>query len=350
MDEKRLFLVRAGKSGEDEELSLENGVSLVQFFDVASLEGAADFEEIKAIVAQAWPDEKPRAIGNYAGQLWAFALAAQEGDLVVMPRKGPSQIAMGRFKGPYKYREVGGEMRHTREVEWIRPDAPRTAFKQDLLYSFGAFMTVCNINRNDAVRRVAAVMEGKQDPGPSLPTGNPALGDSRSSEMESQGVPDLKQAAHDQIVGHIQAHFAGHALADLVDAVLKADGWVTKVSPPGPDGGVDILAGQGSLGLEAPRLCVQVKSQNSPADVNVYRALQGTLQAFGADYGLLVCWGGFTKAVLSAAKQGYFAMRLWDSSDLVKAIYKNYDALSAEIRADLPLESAWMLVPEDPDE
>ena len=27
---------------------------------------------------------------------------------------------------------------------------PRTAFEQDLLHSFGAFMTVCNISRNDA--------------------------------------------------------------------------------------------------------------------------------------------------------------------------------------------------------
>ena len=40
----------------------------------------------------------------------------------------------------------------------------------------------------------------------------------------------------------------------------------TKLSPPGPDGGIDIFAGRGPFGLDAPRLCVQVKSQNSPAD------------------------------------------------------------------------------------
>jgi predicted Mrr-cat superfamily restriction endonuclease len=38
---------------------------------------------------------------------------------------------------------------------------------------------------------------------------------------------DLSELAHDQIVSHIQSHFAGHALAGLVEAVLKVDGWVT---------------------------------------------------------------------------------------------------------------------------
>ena len=132
--------------------------------------------------------------------------------------------------------------------------------------------------------------------------------------------------------------------------MLSVEGWVTKLSPPGPDGGVDILAGRGSLGLDGPRLCVQVKSQQSPADVTLYRTLQGTMHAFSAEQGLLVCWGGFNRAVLQAAKQGHFTVRLWDSSDLVGAIYRNYDRLPADIRAELPLKRVWTLVAEDQDE
>jgi restriction system protein len=60
---------------------------------------------------------------------------------------------------------VLGERRHTRRVKWVRPDVPRDEFHQDLLYSLGAFMTVCQITRNDAEARVAAILEGKQDPG-----------------------------------------------------------------------------------------------------------------------------------------------------------------------------------------
>ena len=90
----------------------------------------------------------------------------KDGDLVVLPRKRTSQIAIGRVSGPYAFREVDGTFRHTRPVKWLQTELPRTIFEQDLLYSFGAFMTVCRISRNDAERRVAAVADGKPDPGP----------------------------------------------------------------------------------------------------------------------------------------------------------------------------------------
>ncbi len=51
------------------------------------------------------------------------------------------------------------------------------------------------------------------------------------------------------------------------------------------------------MGFGSPRLCVQVKSSPSPADVNVLRGLQGVLQNFHAEQGLLVCWGGFKSSV-----------------------------------------------------
>jgi restriction system protein len=345
----KIYLTRAGKRGEDEEFSLEHGLAVIGFQEVPSLEGSRDYDAVLKIVQDSLPGKKPRAIGNIAGQLWAFAVAMNKDDIVVLPRKLTSQIAIGRVKGPYRYQKVGGNLRHTRPVEWVRPDVPRTAFEQDLLHSFGAFMTVCNVSRNDAERRVAAVLDGKPDPGPAVALGKPKKPGGAPPTVEPEELPDLGQLAHDQIVAHIQTRFAGHALATLVDAVLRADGWVTKLSPPGADGGVDILGGRGSLGLDDPRLCVQVKSQNAPADVTVYRTLQGTMQTYKAEQGLLVCWGGFNKVVLAEAKQGHFTVRLWDSSDVVEAVYRTYEHLPAEIQADLPLKRVWMLVPEDSD-
>jgi restriction system protein len=346
-DAPKVYLTRAGKFGEDEDVALDNDLAIIGFRDIPSLDAAKDYDTVFKIVEANQPGAKPRALGNIAGQLWAFAVVMKEGDLVVMPRKLTSQIAIGRVTGPYQFRKVGNDLRHTRSVKWERLDVPRTAFNQDLLYSFGAFMTVCNISRNDAERRVPAVLAGKSDPGPSMTFDKPKKHGGAPPPPEPEEVTDLAQLAHDQIVAHIQARFAGHALATLVDAVLRADGWVTKVSPPGADGGVDILGGRGPLGLDAPRLCVQVKSQNSPADVTVYRTLQGTMQTYKAEQGLLVCWGGVNKAVRAEARQGHFTVRLWDSSDLVEAIYRTYEALPAEIQAELPLKRAWMLVLED---
>lgn len=131
------------------------------------------------------------------------------------------------------------------------------------------------------------------------------------------------------------------------DAVLQAEGYLTRVSPPGPDGGVDILAGSGPLGFGEPRMCVQVKSSSSPSDVTVLRGLQGILQNFRAEQGLLVSWGGFKSSVLQEARQSFFQIRLWDSGDLLKAIFKNCDKFSDQLQAELPLKRIWALVLEE---
>jgi restriction system protein len=265
----------------------------------------------------------------------------QEGDIVALPLKTVSgTIALGRVTGPYSFHEIDGVMRHTRPVDWIRPDAPRSAFQQDLLYSLGAFMTVCRIKRNDAETRIGAILRGDPDPGLIG-----AIQDIAQDEIPEVGVaPDIEEVAHDQVTARIKSQFQGHDLARLVEAVLRAEGYQTLLSPPGPDGGVDILAGRGSLGLDEGGLCVQVKATDSSTDVNVFRALQGTMQTFKAQKGLLVSWSGFTKSVHQEARQSYFHVRLWGASELVQAIYSVYDKLAEEIQAELPLKRVWALV------
>ena len=136
-------------------------------------------------------------------------------------------------------------------------------------------------------------------------------------------------------------------LSRLLDAILRAEGYVTQLSPPGPDGGVDTLARRGTLGLEGPRMCVQVKSSNNPSDVTVFRGLQGSMATFKADEGLLVSWGGFNNAVQREARLSFFSVRLWDADDLLEAITRNYDHLPEELQKDLPLKRIWALVPGD---
>ena len=346
-DPPKVYLVRGGRSGEDEEYAIQNSLAIIGFHEVPSLKGAADYDTVLQLVKSSYPEAVSRRVGNFAGQLWCFALAIQERDLIVLPRKRTAQIAIGRVTGPYSYQDVNGIVRHTRPVEWLKTDLPRTTFRQDLLYSFGAFMTVCNISRNDAVHRVQSVLNGGQDPGMKSSSEQESQ---PSAEHETDSEPDLRQLAHDQIIREIQTRFSGHSLTDLIDAVLQADGWTTNVSSPGPDRGVDILAGRGPLGLDPPRLCVQVKSQASTADVTVYRTLQGTMQSFKAEQGLLVCWGGFNKAVLQESRQSHFTVRLWNSGDLVEAVFRTYESLPANIQAELPLQRVWMMVPEEPDE
>ena len=101
------------------------------------------------------------------------------------------------------------------------------------------------------------------------------------------------------------------------------------------------------MGFEAPRLCVQVKSGDDPVDVTVLRELRGVMKAYRAEQGLIVSWGGFKRTVDQEARQLFFEIRLWNQSDLVKAIQDAYEHLPDELQAELPMKRTWVLVVED---
>lgn len=340
-----VWLVRAGKSGDMEDAALEKGVAVVGWNELGDLSQAKTREELDSMYQKALPAAGDGRRANHVGQLWAFSHRIERGDLVVLPLKRSSAIAIGKVTGDYTYRTDLGSVHHIRAVEWIRTDIPRTDFDQDILYSFGAFMTVCRIHRNDAEARIKAVLAGKSS-GPVGPKLSMAKnGDDDITDIETQ--IDIEQVARDQISAHILAKFKGHEMTRLVEAVLSAEGYITESADPGADGGVDILAASGPLGFSSPRLCVQVKSQQSAADVTVFRGLQGSMQTFSAEQGLLVCWGGFNKAVTKEARLSFFKIRLWDAGHLLEAVMRNYDRLPEELQAELPLKHAWTLVLED---
>jgi restriction system protein len=131
------------------------------------------------------------------------------------------------------------------------------------------------------------------------PKGNAGHEDGESDHIptEDGGTVDLEQLARDSIARMIDVRFKGHGLARLVESILRAQGCSTHRSPAGADHGVDILAGTGPMGFGAPRICVQVKSGDSPTDRPGVDQLAGTMQHVGADHGLFVAWGGFKATV-----------------------------------------------------
>jgi len=336
-----LWLVRAGKNGERETLALDKGLAIIGWEDLPDLGSLKERPELAALLATTYPNEKPKTLSNWESQLWPFMRIIGNSDLVVLPLKTRSTIAIGRIKGPYKYRsDLGDEALHTRPVEWVG-EYPRSAFDQDLRYSFGAFMTVCRIQRNRAEERIKALITGK--PAKTSPAGMPK--DEETSAEET--LPDIEQYADDQIRDFIARRFKGHELSNLVAAILSTQGYQVKISPEGPDGGIDIIAGRGLLGFDPPRLAVQVKSGDGPIDVKILRELQGVMKNFGAAQGLIVAWGGYRQSVAKEASRLFFEIRLWDSGDLVRMIQTHYDELPDAIQADLPLKRIWTLVPSE---
>jgi len=339
-----IWLVRAGSRGERQDWALDKGQAVIGWNEMGDLSQFETRETLLDGLHKAYPEAQLKALYNYRGQLWAFAKRIKVGDLVVLPLKRQDAIAIGKVTGQYKYQPDNPvDAKHTRPIKWIQQDIPRSSFDQDLLYSFGAFMTVCQIKRNNAEERIKALVEGRTLP----PSPIPADETSEATDETIEPLVDLSEYAATQIRSWIAQKFTGHRLADLINAVLEAQGYVTKASNPGPDGGVDIIAGRGPMGFDKPRLLVQVKGGDSQQDVKVLRELRGVMQDFRADQGLFVAWGGFKRSVLAETQKSFFELRLWDASDIVENVLRYYEKFPEELRADLPLKRIWVLVQEE---
>lgn len=337
----RLWIVRAGAHGEQELDVITQGKLMLGFDEVGDLTGLKDRDAIFAVVQAAMPGSGEKKVLNFAAQLNQFVNTIAEGDLVVLPRKVTSGVAIGQVAGPYVYVR-DGVSHHTRAIKWLNEAVPRQTFSQDLRHSFGAFMTVCEVKRNEAVGRVQAVLATGNDPGPLLGKQGKVAIKAAPEEVDADDVEiDVADIASQQIVSLIKAAFAGHDLAYLVAEILRIEGYITKVSPPGPDGGVDILAAGGRLGLGEDRICVQVKSGDGPADQTVVLKLMGSMQASKAKTGLLVSIAGVNGPAQKLIDTEFFSVRLWQMPQLLNALYSAYPQLTDETRAKLPLKQVW---------
>ncbi len=128
------------------------------------------------------------------------------------------------------------------------------------------------------------------------------------TDADSAGIPDededgivatatleeAEAAAWADISAHLRA-MSPYEFQDLVAALLEAMGYhVAWIASPGPDRGIDIVAGLDPLGIKDPRIKVQVKHRPDT------RTASDQLRSFIAvlsdkDVGIFVASGGFTR-------------------------------------------------------
>jgi restriction system protein len=132
---------------------------------------------------------------------------------------------------------------------------------------------------------------------------------------------------------------------DLVADLLRAMSYhVAWVSPPGKDGGLDILAWPDPLGTKLPRIKVQVKRQQQAVSVEGLRSFMALLG--DDDVGLFVCTGGFTRdAETEARTQEKRRVTLINLDKLFELWDEHYDKLTDQARRRLPLRSIRFLAP-----
>lgn len=346
-----LWLNRSGRHCEHESKFLDDERIYLTWAGLdRDLDQLPDRAALLSILEEVYPTATLGHRRQNSAQIWAFVRRMAIGDWVCTPSKRKT-IHIGEITGNYTYiPEAEDPYFHFRSVKWIETDIPRTNFDQDLLYSLGAFSTICQVKRNDAEIRIRGMQANDWKSAGVLPRLVDNHDDYVATDEETSSDYDLEQIARDQIARLIYAKYKGHGLESLVEAILKAQGFTTHHTDKGADSGIDILAAPSTLGFGQPRICVQVKSQDTALERPVLDQLVGTMQNVGADQGLLVCWGGFKPTIKREVPRMFFKVRVWDQNDLIDQLLANYDKLDESFRAEIPLKRIWTVASQDQDD
>jgi len=85
--------------------------------------------------------------------------------VVALPLKTQPAINFAEITGDYHFNPTAlNHFYHWRPVKWIGEAIPRSNFAQDLLYTFGAFLTICRVQRNNAEARITAMRAAGWNP------------------------------------------------------------------------------------------------------------------------------------------------------------------------------------------
>ncbi len=320
--------IHAGKTGDADSLFLKRNCIAVGWIKMGDLTALKpDRDAFKSRVTEVYPEKKPGAIPNNAGQLFRFVHEMKSGDLVVYPSKRDRQIHLGRVEGNYRYdpnTEPGYP--HMRAVKWLRA-VPRTQFSQGALYEIGSAMSLFLVK--NYVDEFRAAVEDK------AVLGTPVAQD----ESVAAVAEDIEETTRDFVLKRLAQELKGHPFADFVAHLLNAMGYRTRVSSEGPDGGIDIVAHKDELGFEPPIVKVQVKSSEGSIGDPAVSALYGKVSA--SEFGLLVTLGTFTTQAMNFAKSKS-NLRLIDGDELVQLVFQHYDQFDSRYKGLLPLRRVYV--------
>ena len=337
---ERLWVVHISNDKHTAERAQEEGFICVGWTRIGDLSPHDTPEKMKTAYERAFPNKSPASVRSSYFQVYRFAHDMKVGEQVVYPIKGSRDILIGRIAGNYKW-SSDPELRekdycNIRPVEWLKR-APRVAFSQQALRSFGSFSSISQ--SDDYLDEVRAVLEGKaneQDQQPPEP-----LDEEEASETEEDAVSaaeEVIQATKDYLIRRWSR--TAQDFEDVVAAVFRAMGYTATTQRGTKDLGVDVIAHADPLGVEPPILKIQAKSGTTSVGAREVKQLRGVLNP--GEKGVLVGLGGFSNDARHT-EQNDANLILIDAERFVELFLGSYEKLSAEMRHRFPLQQVYVV-------
>lgn len=293
-------------------------------------------EELIAEYLRRNPNENKRSVHSWMSQRWRFLKEIRIGDWVVTYSAANRTYAIGQVTGDPAYvmpeEESESEMALRRSVHWEDKLIPRDDLKTSTKNTLGSVLTIFEIQGGQRAN-ILSVLEN----GEILAFDSPEDTLSESEDLEELLDPweDVESQALERIKDHV-AKLDWSQMEELVAGILRAMGYKTQISPPGPDRGKDIVASPDGFGFENPRIVVEVKHRKGTIGAPDLRSFLGGRHE--GDRGLFVSTGGFTSDAKYEAERARIPFVLWTLDDVVRTLIDNYDATDEETKRLMPLK------------
>lgn len=320
------WMIRAGESGRLIDKFAEGFVA-VGYQELGDMSSFKDKDEMRAHYLKSYPNGKKGAVANQVAMFYKFHSLVAINDNVVSYDTSKREYLVGTIIGGYEYRpDVVGDYPHVRKVEW-RGRVSRDDISTTSRNSLGSILTLFAINE-DVSNDIQSALTGTK----------PANKEEQLDEEESslgEIRKEIKEKAHEFIKDKI-LELSPEDMEALVAAILRGMGYRTRISPKGPDRGVDVMASPDGLGLEEPRIKAEVKHRpKTSMGSNEIRSFLGGLRE--GDKAIYVSTGGFSKEAKYEADRSNIPLTLLGLDDLASLIVTHYENFDLEGRALMPL-------------
>lgn len=318
-------MVRAGESGyliDD----FKKGVVAIGWSELGDV-SKLDLDKLREHYGTTYAEHSAGKRQNAVSVVWRFSHMIKVGDAVVTYDPSRREYHIGEITSEYSFkRALIGEHPHVRSVKWT-DTASRDLLEVVTRNSLGSTLTLFAIP-GDAFADLKDAAAGKKQP-------EPAGGLADKREDLQQSNKDAEQEARQLIEDKI-LELDDYEMQELIAAVLRAMGYRTRIAARGPDRGVDVFASPDGLGLQEPRIKVEVKHRpGSTMGSQEVRSFLGSLRS--GDRGLYVSTGGFTKEAKYEAERANIPLTLINLQELAQLVTDHYENFDTRGRSLLPL-------------
>jgi restriction system protein len=334
---KTTWMVRSGDRGYMAPAFVERGIVAIGWSEVGDVRQYQSKLDIVSAVEKAYPLESSGNHLSSAGQLLRFLKELKIGDGVITINSDTRIYHLGEITSDYSFNnQTFIDYPNQRGVKWIK-EISRDSLSVETKNSLGSTLTLFKLPETASLELWSSSVD--------LPIkieSNELANSEPEKLVIQQAFSDLHEKSLSLIEDGITA-LAWDEVQELVAGLLRALGYKTTVSPKGKDRGKDIFASPDGLGLQDPRIFVEVKHRSGAMGAPEVRTFLGGRRS--GDRCLYVSTGGFTQEARYEAERHPIPVTLLNIRELAIFIVDNYENLDFPSKELLPLRRLyWPLV------